>query len=115
MTSISTLGQNDFIRTQVLKIQNQLNTLSYQVSSGNKSQVFSGINDVAQLSLQLNDQQTLTKSYVANINNAQTRISPIQAVLQRITDVANQVRNDALTASSGAALPTNKGNGALQA
>jgi flagellar hook-associated protein 3 FlgL len=115
MTSISTLGQNDFIRSQVMKIQTQLNTLSAQVSSGNKSQTFSGINDVAQLSLQLNDQQSLTQSYISNVNNAQTRISPIQAVLQRITDVANQLRNDALTASSGASLPTAKGNGALQA
>jgi flagellar hook-associated protein 3 FlgL len=115
MTSISTLGQNDFIRSQVMKIQTQLNTLSAQVSSGNKSQTFSGINDVTQLSLQLNDQQSLTQSYISNINNAQTRIAPIQAVLQRITEVANQLRNDALTASSGASLPTVKGNGALQA
>jgi flagellin-like hook-associated protein FlgL len=115
MTNISTLGQNDLIRSQVLKIQNQLNTLSAQVSSGNKAQVFSGINDVAQLSLQLNGQQSLTQSYMTNINNAQTRVAPIQSVLQRITDIANQLRNDALTASSGASLPTAKGSGALQA
>src|SRR5215475_550675 len=102
MTNISTLGQNDFIRSQVLKIQDQLDTLSSQVSSGKKSQVFSGINNVSQLSLQLNGQVSLTNSYVTNITNAGTRIDPMQTVLQRVTDIANQVRNDALIAASSA-------------
>src|SRR3954471_4914593 len=115
MSTISTLGQNDFIRSQMQRIQKQMDALSSEVSSGKKAQVFSGINDVSQLSLQLNDQVSLTQSYITNINNAKTRIAPIQSVLQRITDIANQLRNDALTGSSAAALPTAKGNGALKA
>jgi flagellar hook-associated protein 3 FlgL len=115
MSTISTLGQNDFIRAQIMRIQKQMDTLNNQVSSGKKAQVFSGINDVSQLSLQLNHRVSLTQSYITNIDNAKTRIKPVQAVLQRITDIANQLRNDALIGSSAAALPTAKGNAALKA
>ena len=114
MSTVSTIGQNTFINAQILNIESQLNTLSTQVSSGNKSDTFSGINTVSQLSLQLTNEQTMTNGYLTNISNATTAIDPMQSVLQQITDVANQVRNAALTASSDT-LPVTQGSTTLQA
>ncbi len=114
MSTVSTIGQNTFLNSQIMNIESQLDTLSNQVSSGNKSDTFSGINTVSQLSVQLTNAQTTTQGYLTNMSNAQTLIDPVQSVLQQITDIVNQVRNDALTASSDA-LPVTQGNGALQA
>jgi flagellin-like hook-associated protein FlgL len=114
MSSVSTIGQNTFLNAQILNIESQLNTLSNEVSSGKKSDTFSGINTVSQLSLQLTNEQTVANGYLTNITNANTLIDPIQSVLQQITDIANQVRNDALVASSDA-LPVTQGNATLQA
>ena len=114
MSSVSTIGQNTFLNSQIMNIESQLDTLSNQVSSGAKSDTFSGINTVSQLSLQLTNSQTTAQGYLTNISNAQTLIDPTQSVLQQITDIVNQLRTDALTASSDA-LPVTQGNGALQA
>ncbi len=112
--SISTIGQNTFLNAQILNIESQLNDLSNQVSSGKKSDTFSGINTVSQLSLQLTNAQTMTSGYLTNISNAQTLIDPIQSVLGQITNIVDNIRKDALTASSDA-LPVTQGNAALQA
>lgn len=114
MTSVSTIGQSTFLNQQLLSVESQLNDLSNQVSSGKKSDTFSGISSVSQLSLQLNSSLTVTNGYLTNISNATTLVAPVQNVLQQITDIANQLRNNALTASSDA-LPVTQGNGALQA
>lgn len=114
MSSVSTIGQNTFLNAQIVNIESQLDTLSNEVSSGNKSTTYSGINTVSQLSLQLTNEQTMANGYLTNINNAQTLIDPTQTVLQQITSIANQVRSDALTASSDA-LPVTQGSTTLQA
>jgi flagellin-like hook-associated protein FlgL len=114
MSTVSTIGQNTFLNSQILNIESQLNTLSNQVSSGNKSDTFSGINTVSQISLQLTNQKTLANGYLTNISNATTAIEPMQSVLQQITDLANQIRNDALNASSDA-LPVTQSNATLKA
>ncbi len=114
MSTVSTIGQNTFLNAQILNIETQLDKLSNQVSSGNKSDTFSGINTVSQLSLQLTNQKTMANGYLTNISNATTAIEPMQSVLQQITDLANQVRNDALNASSDA-LPVTQGNATLKA
>lgn len=114
MSSVSTIGQNTFLNSQIMNIETQLDTLSNQVSSGQKSDTFSGINTVSQLSVQLTNSLTTTQGYLTNISNAQTLIDPMQSVLQQITDIANKLRTDSLTASSDA-LPVTQGNGALQA
>lgn len=114
MSSVSTIGQTTFLNTQIMNIESQLDALSNQVSSGKKSDTFSGINTVSQLSVQMTNEQTAAQGYLTNISNAQTLIDPAQSVLQQITDIANQLRNDALMGSSDA-LPVTQGNGALQA
>jgi flagellin-like hook-associated protein FlgL len=114
MTNISTIAQNQFIRARLLEIQSQMNTLTEQISSGKKSTVFSGISEVSSLSLQLNNVKKTTDEFIANITKARTRTQPIQATLQRIADIAAELRNSALTAT-GDGLPFDKGNGALKA
>jgi flagellar hook-associated protein 3 FlgL len=114
MSGVSTIGQSTFLNSQLLNIESQLNDLTNQVSSGKKSDTFSGIASVSQLSLQLSSSLTNTNGYLTNISNATTRIQPVQGILQQITDIANQLRNDALNASSDT-LPVTQGNGALQA
>jgi flagellin-like hook-associated protein FlgL len=114
MSSISTIGQNTFINSQILNLESQIDGLSNQISSGTKAQTFSGINAVSQLSLQLTNADTTTQGYLTNINNAQTLTAPMQSVLQQVTDIVNQLRTDALTASSDS-LPVTQGNGALAA
>ena len=87
MSTVSTIGQNTFLNSQILNIETQLNTLSNQVSSGKKSDTYSGINTVSQLSLQLTNEQTMANGYLTNISNATTAITPTQSVLQQITDL----------------------------
>jgi len=114
MSSVSTIGQSTFLNTQILGIESTLDNLSNQISSGKKSTDFAGISTVSQLSLQLTNAQTTTQGYLTNISNAGTVIAPVQSILQQVTDIANQLRNDALNASSDT-LPVTQGNGALQA
>lgn len=113
-TSISTAAQNQFIRARILETQRQMTVLQEQVASGKKATVFSGISEVSSLSLQLNNAKKATEEFLDNIAKARTRTQPIQQVLQRINDIAAEVRNDALIASSDA-LDATKGNGALKA
>jgi flagellar hook-associated protein 3 FlgL len=114
VSGVSTLAQNQFIRARILELQNQMNVLNEQVSSGKKATVFSGISEVSSLSLQLNDLKKSTSEYIDNIAKARTRAQPMQATLQRINDIATDMRNDALIATSDA-LDATKGNGSLKA
>jgi flagellin-like hook-associated protein FlgL len=114
VSGISTLAQNQFIRSRILELQNQMNVLNEQVSSGKKATLFSGISEVSSLSLQLNNLKKSTNEYIDNISKARTRVQPMQATLQRINDIATDMRNDALIATSDA-LDATKGNGSLKA
>ncbi len=114
VSGISTLAQNQFIRSRILELQNQMNVLNEQVSSGKKATLFSGISEVSSLSLQLNNLKKSTNEYIDNIAKARTRVQPMQATLQRINDIATDMRNDALIATSDA-LDATKGNGSLKA
>jgi len=114
VSGVSTLAQNQFIRARILELQNQMNVLNEQVSSGKKATVFSGISEVSSLSLQLNNIKKSTNEFIDNIAKAKTRVQPIQATLQRINDIAAEMRNDALVATSDA-LDATKGNGSLKA
>ena len=114
VSNISTLAQNQFMRSRILELQNQMNVLQEQVASGKKSIVYSGISEVSSLSLQLNNVKKTTNEYLDNIAKARTRAQPMQNILQRINDIAAEVRNDALVGTSDA-LDATKGNGALKA
>lgn len=114
VNSVSTLAQNQFIRSRILELQNQMNVLQEQVSSGKKAITYSGISEVSSLSLQLNNIRQTTNEYIDNITKAKTRVQPMQGILQRINDIAGDMRNDALIANSDA-LDATKGNGALKA
>jgi len=114
VSSISTLAQNQFIRNRILELQNQMNGLQEQVASGKKSTAYSGISEVSSLSLQLNSIKKTTNEFLENIAKARTRAQPMQGILQRINDIAAEVRNDALVGTSDA-LDATKGNGALKA
>ncbi len=114
VSNVSTLAQNQFIRSRILELQNQMNGLQEQVSSGKKSTTYSGISEVSSLSLQLNNIKQTTNEYIDNITKAKTRVQPMQGILQRLNDIAGDMRNDALVATSDA-LDATKGNGALKA
>src|SRR5262249_9158587 len=114
VSQVSTLAQNQFIRSRILELQNQMNKLQEQVSSGKKAVTYSGISEVSSLSLQLNNIKQTTNEYVDNVTKAKTRIQPMQGILQRLNDIAGDMRNDALVATSDA-LDATKGNGALKA
>jgi len=114
VSGVSTLAQNQFIRSRILELQNQMNTLQEQVSSGKQATVFSGISEVSSLSLQLNNLKKSTNEFLDNISKAKTRVQPMQTVLQRMNDIAAEMRNDALIATSDA-LDATKGNGSLKA
>jgi len=114
VSNVSTLAQNQFIRSRILDLQNQMNRLQEQVSSGKKAITYSGISEVSSLSLQLNNIKQTTNEYIDNITKAKTRIQPMQGILQRLNDIAGDMRNDALVATSDA-LDATKGNGALKA
>ena len=114
VSNVSTLAQNQFIRSRILELQGQMSKLQEQVSSGKKAITYSGISEVSSLSLQLNNIKQTANEYIDNITKAKTRVQPMQGILQRINDIAGDMRNDALVATSDA-LDATKGNGALKA
>lgn len=105
MTGISNLGQALDQISRLQTQQNTLDTLSTQISTGKKTQQFSGLGtDILRTQRARADVNELTQ-YSTNITNAQRRIQLINGSLDQIKSQANIVSNSLATTVQGGELP----------
>src|SRR5579872_4229337 len=76
----------------ILNIDNQLNTLQQQLSSGQKSETYAGLGSQSGIAVALNAQLSALKSYDDTITNVGTTIGLQQQVLQQISSLAGTVQ-----------------------
>jgi len=100
MSSISTYGQ--FLRTQSqnLAIQERLNDYGQQTATGKKTTVYGGLGAEVRQSISLRGEVTELETYQKNIDTVKLRISSSVETMDRIKDIAADVR-DQLTKLSG--------------
>jgi len=115
VSNVGTFAQNDLLRRRMLEIQTDVNRLQVQVSSGKKSDAYSGLGDGARLSLNLRATKTTTQTFIDANVVTRTRMEQMQNVLARVKDIAADVRNAALMAISSATVPAANGDAALKA
>lgn len=112
---VSTLTQNEYLRSRILEVQRQLIDTQAQVASGKKSQVYSGLGFDAPTSVNLNNAKASTETYLKTLNTAKVRTTTIASVLDRITEIASEMRASALQAMTPGGLPTPAGSAAIKA
>jgi flagellar hook-associated protein 3 FlgL len=100
MTSISTSGQFFRIQTQNLAIQERMTEYSEQSSTGKKGTVYGALGSDVRQSIDLRGNVEELKTYQSNIATAQLRVTSAVETMDRIKDVARDVR-DQLTKLSG--------------
>jgi flagellar hook-associated protein 3 FlgL len=113
--NVSTLTQNEFLRSRILELQNRLIDTQAQVSSGKKSQVYGGLGFDAPTSVNLNNAKATTDTYLKTISTTKMRTATISQVLDRITDIASEMRASALQVMTPGGLPTPAGSAAIKA
>jgi flagellar hook-associated protein 3 FlgL len=100
MTSISTSGQFFRIQTQNLAIQERMTEYSEQSSTGKKGTVYGALGSDVRQSIDLRGNVAELDTYQKNIATAQLRVSGAVETMDRIKNVARDVR-DQLTKLSG--------------
>jgi flagellar hook-associated protein 3 FlgL len=113
-TSLATLTQNQIIRARILEIQNDMMRTQIQVSTGKKTDVYSGLRTDARTSISLNNTKATVETYKQTIATTKARMDTMEAVLLRISDIAVEVRNTALQVQGAEATPTGATSAALK-
>ena len=110
---ISTLSQNLRIDNSITSIQRQIADAQLQISTGKKTQVYSGFEGQdTRLLITLKEQRTTTDSYIDTINNTRVKTGSIDASLIQMTEIAEDLRKrlyeqvDGLYEQSSLALAT---------
>jgi flagellar hook-associated protein 3 FlgL len=99
MTTTSTLGQSNLIRTQIANLQTQINTLQQQATSGLKASVYGGLGTQASLDIDLRNQGAHIDTFQTNITFLQTRSQVVDQNLNAIVATGQHLFD--LTVSSG--------------
>lgn len=115
INNVGTFAQNEFMRMRLTETQAEFNNLQGQVSSGKKSQTYSGLREDARLSLSLRITRTSTEAFQQANVVTKTRMEQTQTVFERLKDIANSVRNSAFPVMSSANISPTQGNAALRA
>ena len=93
---ISTLSQNLRIDNSITSIQRNIADAQQQISTGKRSQVYSGFRGQdTRLLITLKEQRTSMESYINSINNTKVKTQTIDASLQQMTTVAEDLRKQA--------------------
>ena len=115
INNVGTFAQNEFMRMRLTETQAEFNKLQGQVSSGKKSQNYSGLREDARLSLSLRITRSSTEAFQQANVVTRTRMEQTQTVFERLKDIANSVRNSAFPVMSSANISPTQGNAALRA
>jgi flagellar hook-associated protein 3 FlgL len=115
VSNVGSFAQNEWMRSRLAETQKELNRLQTQVSSGKKSEVYSGLRDDARLSISLRQTRSTTETFVQSNVITRTRMEQTQLVYDRIKDIASDVRVGTFSAISSASVSAQQGNAALRA
>src|SRR5438270_1247800 len=100
MVTLSTLGQNNLVRSQFMTLQAGIQDLQTQVATGEKTQRYGDLGAQATLSISLRNQSSLLDNFKKNIANISLRTGMIDQSLATIHDTAVAVQNQALQSPS---------------
>lgn len=90
---ISTLSQNLRIDNSITSVQRRIADAQQQISTGKRSQVYSGFSGQdTRLLITLKEQRTSAESYINSINNTKVKTETIDATLQQMTTVTEELR-----------------------
>ncbi len=90
---ISTLSQNLRIDNSITSVQRRIADAQQQISTGKRSQVYSGFSGQdTRLLITLKEQRTSADSYINSINNTKVKTETIDATLQQMTTVTEELR-----------------------
>lgn len=98
--NVATNAHNTALRLRLLEVQAEMTKTQIQVSTGKKSDLYSGLRSDTRTSISLTVSKSTTETYKQNINVARTRTDTMQTVLKRINDIAVELKNAAIEASS---------------
>jgi flagellar hook-associated protein 3 FlgL len=113
-TSIATATQNQIIRSRILEIQTEMLRTQVQISTGKKTDVYSGLRTEARTSISLNNTKASVETYQKTIAMTKARMDTMQAALDRISDIAVEVRNTALQVQGAQATASGSASAALK-
>ncbi|HEX2114000.1 MAG TPA: hypothetical protein VHM01_06310, partial [Alphaproteobacteria bacterium] len=85
-----------------------------QVSTGKKTDVYSGLRTEARTSISLNNTKATVETYKQTIAATKARMDTMESVLKRISDICVEVRNTALQVQGAEATPTGATSAALK-
>jgi flagellin-like hook-associated protein FlgL len=96
---ISTYAQSMTMRNNVSNIQTQLADLQRQLSTGLKSDSFSGLGSSRNLVLALNDQVAQSNSYLSTIDMTSLRVQSSADALTRLDQISSELQTGGLTST----------------
>src|SRR5258708_6810490 len=88
MTTLSTLGENNLLRSQFGSLQGDIQRLQTQLSTSEKAQVYGDLGSQASLDISLRNQATVVDDYKKNIGPLTIRTNLIDKSLVIINDSA---------------------------
>lgn len=94
---VPSLLQSLTTRDQINNMRLQLTDLQNQLSTGKKSQTYSGLGVDASLVLNLRSELNVMNGYIRTIDQTQLRMTTTQQGLSRIDDIASELRTASLT------------------
>lgn len=97
--NVATLAHNLFVRSHIADLQARMIEVEQQVSSGKKTQNYSGLGNDTRQHVNLNVVKQGVEAYRNTLATTQVRMETMQRVLQRIGDLAVDIRNNAITAA----------------
>lgn len=113
-TNIATATQNNILRARILELQNELMRAQNQVSTGKKTDVYSGLRTEARTSISLNNSKTTVETYKQTISMTKARLDTMEAVFKRISDIVVEVRNTTLQIIGAEATATGSASATLK-
>ena len=93
MVTLSTLGQNNLLRSEFTTLQGNIQDLQTQVATGEKSQRYGDLGAQATLDISLRNQATLIDNFKKSISDLTVRTSLVDKTLGIINDTALGVQN----------------------
>jgi flagellin-like hook-associated protein FlgL len=93
MSTVGSLAQSLLVRNNISSIQDQLNTLQQQVSSGLKTDNYGGLGAQATLDINLRNQVDRLNTYNTDITSLQTRTGIVDQTLNAVHDSTLNMRS----------------------
>ena len=91
--SVSLLGQTSAQSQRLAQLRQQMEGLSRQITTGQVAEHYSGLGTAATPVMNLNSQQPLLESYLANISSVSNTMTLMNNALEQISNVGNQLVN----------------------